>query len=71
MCTRRTGGPEDGSAAAMGELTGQLLEDMENRVKIRAVLPTAAHASAPRLCRTRYHVHKTHAHTTCMHAQRA
>jgi hypothetical protein len=33
--------PGDGSAAAMDQLTGQLLEDMENRVKILAVMADA------------------------------
>ena len=38
---REAMGPGDGSAAAMDELTGQLLEDMENRVKILAVMADA------------------------------
>jgi hypothetical protein len=73
-------GPSRGIAEAMDELTSQLLEDIENRLKIRAVrififkymnslyAPPAAHASA---LPHSLHVHTTHAHTTCMHAQRA
>ena len=77
--------PSRGVVEATDELTSQLLEDMENRVKMRAVkiravrifivkyinslyaLP-AAHASA---LPHSLSLQSTHAHTTCMHAQRA